>query len=160
MRLTLIFVLSHLLSGIGSPTLPSGSLGQQPSKVAISTEQLIGSWRLVSVETIRPSGEVIFPFYGQHPQGLLVYENTGWMSVQIVSDPKPEVPRSDSREGFQAAPLAEKAKAVDGYCAYFGTWIVDTAQSTVTHHIQQSLYPAERGEIGVRKASIDGDGSC
>ena len=125
--------------------------------MAISAEQLLGTWRLVSVETVRPNGEVIFPFYGQHPEGLLVYENTGWMSVQIVSDPKPQVPRSSSREGFLAAPPTEKAQAVDGYYAYFGTWTVDTAGSTITHHIQQSLYPAERGESGVRKASIQGD---
>jgi hypothetical protein len=45
----------------------------------------------------------------------LIYDGSGWMSVQIVSDPKPTVPLSDSREGFLAAPAADKVSAVAGY---------------------------------------------
>lgn len=78
------------------------------------------------------------------------------MSVQIVSDPKPTVPTSGSREGFLAATPSEKVIAIDGYYAYFGTWTVDPQGSTVTHHIQQSLYPGERGEEGVRHLAING----
>ena len=110
------------------------------------SEMLIGTWRLVSVETTRPNGEVIYPFYGKHPQGLLMYDSSGWMSVQIVSDPSPTVPTAASREEFLKAAPAEKEKAIDGFYAYYGTWSVDASGSTVTHHIQQSLYPAERGE--------------
>jgi hypothetical protein len=119
--------------------------------------ELIGAWRLVSVETIRPNGEVIYPFYGRHPEGLIVYDASGWMSVQIVSDPKPSVPIADSREAFLAASSADKAAAVDGYYAYCGTWTLDASTSTVTHHIKQSLYPAERGEDGVRRVTVSGD---
>lgn len=35
---------------------------------------LPGAWRLVSIETIKPNGEVIYPFYGKHPEGILVYD--------------------------------------------------------------------------------------
>lgn len=118
---------------------------------------LIGAWRLVSVETLRPDGQVIFPFYGRHPSGLLVYDDSGWMSVQIVSDPAPTTPTADSREAFLAAPSEDKVKAVDGYYAYYGTWTLDPSGSTVTHHISQSLYPAERGENGTRKVAIVGN---
>jgi hypothetical protein len=52
---------------------------------------------LVSIETKRPNGEVIYPFYGRHPEGLLIYDRSGYMSVQIVSDPKPTVPLASSR---------------------------------------------------------------
>jgi hypothetical protein len=109
------------------------------------------------VETIKANGEVIYPFYGKHPEGLLVYDKSGWMSVQIVSDPRPTVPTADSREEFLAAPADQKTKAIDGYYAYFGTWTVDAAKSTVTHHIEQSLYPAERGENGIRHLVLEGD---
>lgn len=118
---------------------------------------LAGAWQLVSVETVRPSGEIIYPYYGKHPQGLIVYDPSGWMSVQIVSDPKPTVPKDDTREGFHGSPLAERAAAADGYYAYFGTYSVDTAASTVTHHIKESLYPGERGEEGVRHFEIVND---
>ena len=120
-------------------------------------ERLVGTWRLVGVETLRPNGDVIYPFYGRHPGGLLIYDRSGWMSVQIVSDPKPTLPAASSREGFAAAPLAERAGAADGYYAYYGRWAVDAAKSTVTHTIVQSFYPAEAGETGVRHFSLDDD---
>ena len=91
-----------------------------------------------------------------NPVGI-IYDRSGWMSVQIVSDPKPTVPSISSREGFLAAAPAEKVTAIDGYYAYFGTWTVDPRGLTVTHHIQQSLYPGERGEEGVRQLTIDGN---
>jgi hypothetical protein len=118
---------------------------------------LIGAWRLVSIETIRPNGEVIYPFYGKHPEGLIMYDRSGWMSVQIVSDPIPAVPKGSSREEFLAAAAAENVAAVDGYYAYCGTWTIDSSNSTVTHHIKQSLYPGERGEEGTRHFVLDGD---
>ena len=66
--------------------LPAPATGQAlPNGTA--KEQLVGAWRLVSIETIRSNGEVIFPFYGKHPEGILMYDGSGWMSVQIVSDP-------------------------------------------------------------------------
>jgi Lipocalin-like domain len=120
-------------------------------------DRLIGAWRLVSIETIRPNGDVIYPFYGKHPEGLLIYDPSGWMSMQIVSDPKPTTPSTDTREKFLAAPSAEKVSAIDGYYAYFGTWTIDANGNSVTHHIRQSLYPGERGEDGTRTFSLEGD---
>ena len=79
------------------------------------------------------------------------------MSVQIVSDPKPTKPSTDSREKFLSSPLDEKAAAIDGYYAYFGTWTVDATHHSITHDIRHSLYPGERGEDGTRIFSFQGD---
>ncbi|HEY1470470.1 MAG TPA: lipocalin-like domain-containing protein [Candidatus Acidoferrum sp.] len=142
---------------LGQPDSVPREYGKERDPRTTSAEEaLVGAWRLVSVETFRSSGEVIYPFYGKHPEGLLIYDRSGWMSVQIVSDPKPLVPKVDSREVFLASTPAEKAAAADGYYAYFGTWTVDAANSTVTHHIDQSFYPGERCEAGVRRMSIRG----
>lgn len=141
---------------LGTCSLVAGVSAQSSSDIKLR-DQLVGAWQLVSVETIKPNGEIIYPFYGKHPDGILVYDKTGWMSVQIISDPKPAVPQTDSREDFLAASAAEKAKAADGYYGYFGTWSVDAAKNTVTHHIEQSFYPAERGENGVRHLVLEGD---
>jgi hypothetical protein len=137
--------------------LPGSPLTAQTKTDRPVREQLIGAWRLVSIETIRANGDVIYPFYGKHPEGLIMYDRSGWMSVQIVSDPKPSVPAVDSRESFMAAPAAEKIKAVEGYYAYCGTWTLDASNATVTHHIKQSLLPGEPGEDGVRHLVLDGD---
>jgi hypothetical protein len=120
-------------------------------------DQLIGAWRLLSIERIRPNGEVIYPYYGKHPQGLIMYDRCGWMSVQIVSDPATTVPSASSRESVLSASPADKSKAFDGYYAYFGTGTFDATNSTVTHHIQQSLTPGERGEDAVGHFVLDGD---
>lgn len=134
-------------------------LGQAQSarpQSATIAERLVGAWRLVSIETVRPNGEVIYPYYGKHPEGLLIYDRSGWMSVQIVSDPKPEIPNSDSRAAILAATPEQKASALEGYYAYCGTWTVDPSGPTVTHHLRQSLYPGERGEDFVRQLTLEG----
>lgn len=135
-------------------TTAISSTAPQAASIA---DQFVGAWRLLTVETIRPNGEVIYPFYGKNPEGILIYGRDGWMSVQIVSDPQPAVPREDSRESFLAAPANEKVIAVNGYYAYYGKWTVDPSHSTITHHIQQSLYPGERGETVERHFSLEGN---
>ena len=137
--------------------LTAPSLAGQTKLDTPVREQLMGAWRLVSVETVRPNGEVIYPYYGKQPQGLIIYDRSGWMSVQIVSDPAPTVPTADSRQDFQVAPVKEKVVAVEGYYAYCGTWTIDVSAATVTHHIKQSLLPGERGEEGVRHFLLEGD---
>jgi hypothetical protein len=149
MSLSFLLVLT-----IGSPLIFSQKPGE--AHLASVAEKLVGSWRLISVETIRPGGEVIYPFYGRHPEGLLIYDRAGWMSVQIVSDPKPAVPTTASREKFLEASPAEKTAAIDGFYAYFGTWTVDSSGSTVTHHIKESIYPGERGSEASRQLSFEG----
>jgi hypothetical protein len=64
---------------------------------------------------------------GRHPEGLLIYDRSGWMSAQIVSDPKLTVPATNSREKFLEATPADKVDAIDGFYAYFGTWTVDNS---------------------------------
>jgi len=144
------------LSGILLAALPQMPASSRPGANA-PQEKFVGAWRLVSIETVRPNGEVIYPFYGKNPQGLIVYDSSGCMSVQVTSDPPPTQPTASSREEMLRAPATAKAIAFDGYYAYFGTWTVDAAKGTVTHHIQQSLYPAERGEEGIRHFVLDGD---
>ena len=133
------------------------AISSTTSQASSISDRFVGAWRLVSIETIRSNGEVIYPFYGKHPEGLLIYDRNGWMSVQIVSDPKPTVPRENTREGFIAAPPNEKVVALDGYYAYYGTWTVDSSSSIITHHIHQSLYPGERGESGERHFMLEGN---
>ncbi len=155
MRFRLLLLLSPAILALCQSSLVAAQQEKMPGDAV--SNQLAGAWRLVSLETLRPNGEVIYPFYGKHPEGLLVYDRAGWMSVQIVSDPQPAVPLADMRPGFIAAPPAEKLAAVDGFYAYYGTWTVDPTGATVTHHIRQSLYPGERGEEAVRHLSIEGN---
>ena len=58
---------------------------------------------------------------------------------------------------FPGGLTREKAAAADGYYAYYGTWTVDASAPSVTHHIDQSFYPAERGEAGTRHLALSGN---
>lgn len=116
---------------------------------------LVGAWRLVGIETVRANGAIIYPYYGKHPEGLIVYDASGWMSVQIASDPKPVLPKGNTRDEFLKAPPSQKARAADGYYAHYGPYTVDMAKSTVTHHVRDALLPGERGQDFLRQYSID-----
>ena len=86
-----------------------------------------------------------------------MYDNSGWMSVQVVSDPSAKAPSRSSREEVTAAPSAEKSSAFDSYYTYCGTWSLDTEQQVLRHHIRQSLIPGEVGEEVVRRYVLDGE---
>lgn len=107
--------------------------------------QLIGAWRLASIEFRGPHGETLDPYYQAGSSGILIYDSSGWMSVQITAPdrrkwdaPAVRIPRP-AREDDAAL----KAEAFDTYYSYFGTWDYDADTSVVTHHVKSSIIPAE-----------------
>jgi Lipocalin-like domain len=106
------------------------------------SKRLIGAWRLISAEGKSP----VFHFVFDHPRGLIIYDASGRMSVQIanIGDRKPFV------NGPAAGTTGEKAAAFDGYNAYYGTYTIDTKNGTITHHIEDGTNPALRGGDNVR----------
>lgn len=70
--------------------------------------------------------------------GMVIYDATGVMSLQIMPD-------VSIRRAFAAKqPTAEEAKAAfTGYQAYFGTYSVDPVTKTVTHHLVANLDPGQ-----------------
>jgi hypothetical protein len=123
------------------------------SAFAQDANPLLGAWRLVSVETIRPNGEAVKKWLGEKPTGLIVYLPSGVMAVQVMKDPRP-VP---GVKRLLDATQAEKAAAAEGYYAYFGTYEVDMSAKTVTHHLESSLWPEEVGIDYKRKFELVGD---
>jgi hypothetical protein len=102
----------------------------------MSHELFIGAWTVVSSEARSETGEVLRPF-GDNPVGMIVYERSGRMSVQIMN---PE--RVQFRSADRASCSGTEAKdALLHYDAYFGTYSVDEVQRVVTHHVVGSLLP-------------------
>ena len=99
-------------------------------------DQLVGSWRLVTYEARRPSGEVS-AIFGPSPVGRLMYDADGRMSVHIM-DPRRRKFASGDRLIHTSEELTE---AFDGYFGYFGTYTVEEAAGTVTHHITGAAFP-------------------
>ena len=109
------------------------SFAQQPSQGGGVTGELVGRWKLVSIEGGRLNDEVVRE-WGPKPTGYLSYDASGFVSVQFMRDPRAARP---SRE---LTPY-ERREAFESYYAYYGRFEVDDKGGFVTHHIQGSLRP-------------------
>lgn len=119
---------------------------QQRRASAAARQQLIGAWRLAAIEYSGPHGETVDPYYQAGSSGIIIYDRSGWMSVQITAQNRSKwevaavrVPRAAGQDA------ALKAEAFDTYYSYYGTWDYDAAASVVTHHVKSSVIPAETG---------------
>jgi len=116
-------------------------------------DQLLGRWRLVSIENRDDASRDWERRYGTSPVGDIAYGPDGRMSVQIAKMPRPKF-ASEKDE----SPTPEEAReAYLGYVAYFGTYTVDEASRVVTHHVEASLRPSYAGTDQRRPATLEGD---
>jgi Lipocalin-like domain len=141
----------------------SAALAQSaPPKRAVApklTKQaIVGAWHLISIDYSGPNGVLTDPVFGPNPQGIIIYEQSGWMSVQIVTTNRPVMTRPATRtSGDRTAEEAKLAAgAFDTYYAYFGTWDFNADTSVITHHLTSSLLPYETGLDYRREAMFDG----
>ena len=137
--------------------LCSASLVQAADGGSIKREQLIGAWRLVSMDYRGPDNSSVDPFYQPGSTGLLIYDSSGWMSVHIVGPHRQawKVPVSRLPATGNPQERALKAAAFDTYYAYFGTWEFDEAHAVVTHHVASALLPAEVGQSYAQQIALE-----
>jgi hypothetical protein len=114
---------------------------------------LIGTWELQSRHDVAADGERrIDPALGADPIALLIYDRGGHFSAQFM--------KRNRDETFEASPsgaLVNNSRAQDGYDAYFGTYVVDDARSTVTQHILGALSRETVGQVLTRSMLVEGD---
>jgi len=116
-------------------------------------EQIIGAWQLESRTVRKASGEILLdPVLGQQPTGRLFYDASGHMMLQMMRQGRAQ---AISRPANPAD--ANNPRIVLGYDAYFGTYVVNEAAGTITHHVQGSLFPEDLGKDFLRAFTIDGD---
>jgi hypothetical protein len=120
-------------------------------------QQLIGAWRLVSIDFSGPNGPIVDPFYQTDSMGIIVYDSSGWMSVQIAAPhrPKLEVPALRAPSTTTRSLSRRKAAAFDTYYSYYGTWSLDEERGVVTHHVMSSLIPAETGRTYAQDVTLE-----
>ncbi|MFL6603494.1 MAG: lipocalin-like domain-containing protein [Steroidobacteraceae bacterium] len=124
----------------------------------MTQHELVGAWRLIDIEVQAPAGLEVDPFYGSGSRGLLIYDASGWFSVQIEGSGRPSVQVPSVRPAPERSDSVArlKAAALDSYYAYYGTWSFDHATSTVTHHATGALYPGEDQAIYAQQVEIVG----
>jgi hypothetical protein len=109
-----------------------------------AANKLLGAWRYVGTRINGGNWD-----RGANPKGMIYYGPHGEMAVQIAPDVKRD------RAGAVMTPQ-EAFTAVKDYIAYFGTYTVDEAAGTVTHHRHDSLQPGDNGDL-VRRYELNGD---
>jgi hypothetical protein len=128
------------------------------SAVHPAREQLVGAWRLVSIETKNAAGLFADPFFAAGSTGLIVYDASGWVSVQISGPGRQPWPVPASRlPETRAQNLRLKGAAYDTYYAYVGTWDYDPRDARMTHHVKSSLIAAEVGVDYVQGIELAGN---
>jgi len=113
--------------------------------------QLVGTWRLVSMEDTTNDGSVKPPErFGSHSIGFLMYEADGHMCASIMSP---------DRAAWKdpAKPTAEEKIAYyDTFIAYCGTYKLDAGKSVVTHYPVVAWTPAYVSSTQVRPFKLEG----
>lgn len=104
-----------IVFGIGALLLAAVYGVSQPA--ASDRDRLIGAWHLISITG--PDGK---PVTTGMPLGMLIYTRDGHMSVQLM------YPKSESG--------LSNEYVQNGYEASFGSYNIDAAAHTVTHHVQ------------------------
>lgn len=115
-------------------------------------ERFIGAWRLVAFEDDGPDGEVVHP-YGQDAVGLLIYESSGLMSVQIMKRNRAPLSSAD----WQSLPAEKIKEAIEGFTAFFGSYEVDEPNNVVIHRVEGHVLPDSVGKVLRREFIFSGD---
>jgi hypothetical protein len=131
-----------------------GSLGHaSPQSREGIRRQIIGAWRLESRSVRKASGEMLAdPVLGKEPIGRLFYDASGNMMLQMMRQERAQAISVPSNPQD-----ATKPRVVLGYDAYFGTFRVNEAAGTITHHVEGSLFPEDLGKDFQRFFRIEGD---
>jgi hypothetical protein len=106
--------------------------------------KLQGAWRYVGTRLDGKSWD-----RGANPKGMIYYGPHDEMSVQIA----PDVVRTRAANVMTPD---EAFLALKDYIAYFGTYSIDEAAGTVTHHRQATIQPGDAGDF-VRRIEFFGD---
>jgi len=101
---------------------------------------ITGTYRLVSVDNIDKAGNRTH-LYGDNPQGLLIFDEKGNYTLQIMSAGRPNFATADKSKGT----VDENRAAVKGCNTHFGTYAIDEAVKTITFNIATASFPNWEG---------------
>ena len=117
------------------------------------SEQLPGTWELVSRIDVTASGErKPEASLGEDPVAYLIYDRSGHFAAQFMK-------RGDRSAAASAGPSGGKnnSRAMGGYDAYFGLYTVDDERGTVTQRLLGALSPENVGSVLTRAMDVSGD---
>ncbi|MGZ7044074.1 MAG: lipocalin-like domain-containing protein [Methanobacterium sp.] len=97
-------------------------------------ESVIGTWRLKSFKQRFEEGDLMLPF-GENPEGILIYDKDGYMSVIISKSDRKDLSIEDLTDFKEE----EKISLSDNFIAYSGTY--EISDGKIIHHVEISFIP-------------------
>lgn len=147
-KLNVFFVckLSVVIFGVG--VFPHQVTAQEKSL----REQIVGTWKYISVDNIRPDGSRA-PLFGPNPKGRVTFDREGNYVLLTSRGDQPKFASGNRNQGTDD----EYRAAVQGSIAHFGKYEVNEGDKTITFHIEVSTFPNWNGIDQKRPFSIRGD---
>jgi Lipocalin-like domain len=113
----------------------------------VSTEKLVGSWKLISVSSKKRDGSNHSP-YGPSPTGVLTYSGDGRMSALISFDGRKPLP-------FGGGTPEDQAEAFRTFLGYAGSYRLDGDK--VIHRVEVSSIQSLVDKDLIRTVKFDAD---
>jgi Lipocalin-like domain len=139
---------SSALLLFGLTLLPGSAVSEEKSL----REQLVGTWKIVSVNNTRPDGSVK-QIFGPNPIGIAVFDARGNTVIVLMRSGRPKFAANNRDLGTPD----EYRATVQGTHAYFGTYSVVEKEKTLVFHVEGNTFPNQEGIDTKRLISIDGD---
>jgi len=139
-----------LLIAAGLTVLLTLMLGIVGDAVAQDAKNLVGTWTIVSTDTIDEAGKRT-PTFGSNPRGLLIFSENGRYSLTLA---RTTLPKFASNNRTKGTPEENKA-IVAGSLSHFGKYMADG--KNFTFHVETSTFPNWDGTTQQRPYTITAD---
>jgi len=128
-----------------------------PAPAADLAQAMLGIWKLKTRIDLDASGQRrIDPALGADPLGVLCFA-PGYFAAQFMRRDRSTAPGTAPAAPGTApvmAPSLNNSVAVDGYDAYFGTYVLDPGAGTIATTLDASVSPANIGKTFVRRVRV------
>lgn len=111
---------------------------------------LVGTWTLEVVDNINPDGSRVH-LYGDHPQGILVFDAGGHYALQIMRASRPVFAANDRLKGSDA----EVRAVAEGVNTHWGRY--SDSVGAIQVRIEHASFPNWEGQARVLPYTITGD---
>jgi hypothetical protein len=115
-------------------------------------EQLLGSWTVVSHDSLRPDGSGV-PVYGARPLGIAMFDAGGHFVISVMHADRAAYAADHPARGTADENRTTSARTM----TYFGTYAVRESESIIDIHIEASSFPNWNGAHQTRGFSIVDD---
>ena len=129
-------------------------LGLAPAIGVAQSSPLVGTWKLVAADVMRPDGRTVAD-YGSAPSGLAIFTADGQYMVEIYRSPSERL-KFASNDRSKGTPEEYRDSQLTT-STHFGRYTVDQARHTIAFAIISASYPNLDGTTQVRPFTLQGD---